>query len=111
MEYASEFSRIAAAKYGDEAEKAELLRSAKLLVLDEAGVEHDPNAIAELLIRRIADERLTLLTTNLSKDEIQARYCTAGTGAGRLLSRLAAQEIAGLPWVHWCNDGDRRLGL
>lgn len=111
FEYAAEYARISTARFGDDCERADVLRTSKLLVLDEAGIEHDPNAISELLIRRIADERVTILTTNLSSVETQARYCSTGTGAGRLFSRLAAQEIAGMPWFYWCNDGDRRLGL
>lgn len=111
FDYASEYARISTARFGDDCERADVLRTAKLLVLDEAGIEHDPNAISELLIRRIADERVTIITTNMSNAEAQARYCATGTGAARLFSRLAAQDLAGMPWFYWCSDGDRRLGL
>lgn len=110
--YASDVVRLGSARFGPELAAAQELLGARLLCLDEAGIETDPSALAEQLIRRIADERPTLLATNLTPEQIEARYFAAGAGAGRLQSRLIAQqEIAGQPWLYVCTDADRRLGL
>lgn len=109
--YAHDLVRLARAQFGAEAEAARELASARLLCVDEAGVEADPNALAELLVRRVDAGYPTILATNLTRAQLDARYFADGTGAGRLQSRLAAQQLEGLPWLFECNDGDRRLGL
>lgn len=109
--YASDVVRLGAARFGPELEQAQAILGARLLCLDEAGVESDPSLLAEQLMRRIADERPTLLATNLTPEQIEQRYFTSGAGAGRLQSRLVGQHVAGQPWLYVCTDSDRRLGL
>jgi len=109
--YASDVVRLARAQFGHELEQAQAILGVRLLCLDEAGVETDPSALAEILMRRIAEERPTILATNLTPEELEQRYFTSGAGAGRLQSRLVGQHVAGQPWVYVCTDADRRLGL
>jgi hypothetical protein len=107
--YASDVARLARAQWGAEAEQYRVLAGARLLCLDEAGIESDPGAIAELLIRRIAEERVTLLASNLTLAQLSERYLASGAGAGRLQSRLAAQQLEGLPWCCELEGADQRL--
>lgn len=107
--YAADVVRLGKAQFGPELAAAQELLGARLLCLDEAGLESDPSTLAEALIRRIAEERPTLLATNMTPTQIEERYFGAGAGAGRLQSRLAAQHLAGQPWIFACHDGDRRL--
>lgn len=107
--YASDVARLARAQWGAEAEQYRALATARLLCLDELGIESDPGAVAELLIRRIAEERTTLAASNLTPTQLSERYFASGAGAGRLQSRLAAQTLAGLAWCVELDGADRRL--
>ncbi len=109
--YTSDVVRLARAQFGHELEQAQAILGARLLCLDEAGIETDPSVLAEILMRRIADERPTILATNLTPEQLEARYFASGAGAGRLQSRLVGQHVAGQPWLYVCTDSDRRLGL
>jgi hypothetical protein len=66
-----------------------------LLVLDELGIETTADRTTELMLQRWSKGKLTLCGTNLTPQEIIARYMTSA--GGRLLDRLAHQRANGLP--------------
>jgi hypothetical protein len=73
----------------------------EILCIDELGIEQDPELLAECLIRRTNAGLVTLVSTNLSPDEVITRYLpNQGLSGRRLFSRLQAQDIAGMPWMH-----------
>lgn len=106
--YARDAGRLATAQFGEEAKDAGALERVALLALDEAGLERDPGALVELLIRRVNADRPTLLTTNLEPPEIAARYFGTLEGGERLRSRIGGQKRSGCPWFHACGDVDLR---
>ena len=108
--YARDVARLLSARYGEEAERAEAYAQVPLLALDEAGFEHDPELIAELLIRRFDAGRVTLLASNLDLEGLDARYLHGVAGAERLESRLAGQQRQGQPWWAQGPSEDLRQG-
>jgi len=72
---------------GEEAEQAALrLRACDLLIMDDLGTEHlspfKAEALMDLVNRRLIEGRKMLISTNLSPEEVAARY------TGALASRL-----------------------
>jgi chromosomal replication initiation ATPase DnaA len=93
--------RIFSAKFGDQYEEQELLRSCRLLFIDDIGTERDPlvmlSALIELMEARKSQRRRTVVTTNLPVSRFTARYRHE-----RLISRMNES-------VHWCNSKHRDL--
>src|SRR5216683_2881174 len=82
----------------------ERMRKAGLLVLDDAGIEHSPSgyAVSRIIAAiewREAEEKPTLVTTNLSSKDFKHRY------GDRIASRIDGDPLA----FTTCTGPDRRL--
>jgi hypothetical protein len=105
---ASQLARIFAATYGPLLEEQESLTRAPLLIVDDIGGEHDGERLGAALLELIdarqhsATRYRTVLTTNLSRDQLAHRYPSE-----RLASRLNDPGI-----VVWVSDAgpDLRKG-
>jgi DNA replication protein DnaC len=87
--HALELERVFAAQFGDEIKQQERVCGARLLVLDDIGIEKDPAAMCQTLYRLLEArrQRRTIVTTNLSEAKWLERYCEP-----RLVSRF--RELA-----------------
>jgi DNA replication protein DnaC len=99
--YATDLEVLLGSQWGQERDESQRVMRKEILCIDELGIEQDPELLAECLIRRTNAGLVTLVSTNLSPDEVITRYLpNQGLSGRRLFSRLQAQDLAGMPWMH-----------
>lgn len=84
-----------------------------LLAIDECGKENSAHAgrrVTTLIRKRYSEGMMTLVTTNLGRDDFMKRYFVSADGAvdGAMESRLAREQVATLPWWRPLPEGDLR---
>jgi DNA replication protein DnaC len=91
-------SSLSETGWGHTSEQIQRARGARVLVLDDLGIEQASEAsraaVCDLVWRRADSDRAgraTIVTTSLSPDELTRRY---GDGMTRRLHQLASVEIA-----------------
>jgi DNA replication protein DnaC len=87
---APDLIRVFSGNFGDQLKRQEVLKKARLLVLDDIGTEGDATRMCAALVELLDErkQRKTLITTNLNKTAFFERYADE-----RLHSRI--RELAG----------------